>query len=227
MTVREMFNKISPTYDFVNRVLSLGQDVRWRKRVAKFLPTRPHLEVLDLATGTGDQLLALFDAGASIHRAIGVDIAEEMLAIGRKKLAPFGKKVELMQADAESLPFASNRFDAATCSFGIRNVANPSAALKEIYRVLKPNGRCLILEFSMPPRYIRPFFLFYLRAVLPRLGGLLSKQSEAYRYLNRTIEAFPSGRAFLALMRDAGFTSSQGHSMNFGAVTLYVGSKIL
>lgn len=223
--VRDMFNRISKTYDLVNRVLSLGQDTRWRKQVARHLPLRPHLELLDLATGTGDQLATIFQAGTSIRHAFGVDVAEEMLKIGRKKLAHLGKVVELIQADAQELPFAPNRFDAATFSFGIRNVANPSEALREIYRVLKPQGRCLILEFSMPPRLIRPFFLFYLRKILPRLGGWFSKQSEAYRYLNRTIESFPSKEAFLALMRNAGFLNLRRHTMNFGAVTLYIGEK--
>lgn len=223
--IREMFNKISPTYDLMNRILSFGQDLRWRKKVARYLPLKPHLEILDLATGTGDQLAAIFRSGISIHKAVGIDVAEEMLSIGRKKLSSFPQAVELLQADAEALPFASDRFDAATFSFGIRNVANPDTALAEIHRVLKPGGRCLILEFSMPPRYIRPFFLFYLRKILPRLGGWLSKQFEAYRYLNQTIESFPSGEAFLSLLRKAGFANLRKYSMNCGSVTLYIGEK--
>jgi demethylmenaquinone methyltransferase/2-methoxy-6-polyprenyl-1,4-benzoquinol methylase len=221
--IRDMFNQISPTYDRVNRVLSLGRDVAWRKKVARHLPPRLHLQVLDLATGTGDQLAALFQAGASIHRAVGIDIAEEMLNIGRRKLSAY--PVDLIIGDAQKIPFGENRFDAVTISFGIRNVEDPSAALKEMHRVLKPRGKCLILEFSMPHKYIRPFFLFYLRHVLPRLGGWLSQQNMAYRYLNQTIEAFPSGESFLNLMRDAGFTNTKKHSMNVGSVSLYVGEK--
>lgn len=222
-TVRDMFNKISPTYDQVNRILSFGRDIAWRKAVARHLPLRLHLQVLDLATGTGDQLAALFQKGASIHRAIGMDVAEEMLNIGRKKLA--SHPVELLVGDAQKIPFADNRFDAVTISFGIRNVEDPSKALREMCRVLQPRGKALILEFSMPNRFIRPFFLFYLRSILPRLGGHFSKEPFAYRYLNKTIETFPSGKEFLGLMEQAGFRNCKRHSMNLGSVSLYVGEK--
>ena len=216
-----MFNQISATYDRVNRILSLGQDRRWRKQVAKHLPLRPHLQILDLATGTGDQLAALMSAGLSIHRMVGLDLADKMLAIARSKLP----KAEFIHGDAEKIPFPNAEFDAITISFGIRNVENPLAALREMHRALKPRGRALILEFSMPPPWIRPFFLFYLRKVLPYLGGLLSRNFPAYRYLNQTIESFPSGPAFIQLMRQAGFASVTTRPMNLGSVTLYVGEK--
>jgi len=222
--VPKMFDAISPTYDLVNRILSLGQDFRWRKKVAKFLPLKPHLEILDLATGTGDQIAALYRSGASIHKAVGIDLAEEMLAIGRTKLKTI-PSVELRRGDAQKLVFGNESFDAATFSFGIRNVPDPLASLKEIHRVLRKRGKCLILEFSMPDRLIRPFFLFYLRKILPRLGGILSKNFAAYKYLNQTIETFPSGESFLALMKNAGFNSLKRIPMNFGSVTLYVGEK--
>ncbi len=223
--IPKMFDEIAPSYDFVNRVLSLGQDVRWRKKVARFVPLKPHLEILDLATGTGDQIAALYRAGLSIQKAIGIDLAEEMLKIGRSKLKAF-PSAKLLSGDAEKIPFAAESFDATTFSFGIRNVSNPLASLQEIHRVLKKNGRCLILEFSMPNRWIRPFFLFYLRKILPRLGGVLSKNLAAYRYLNQTIETFPSGDTFLALMKSAQFSSLRRISMNFGSVSLYVGEKL-
>jgi len=222
--VWKMFDQISKSYDRINRVLSFGQDVSWRKKVAKEMPLKPHLKVLDLATGTGDQLIALFKAGLSIQRAVGIDLSEEMLKIGRTKVAS-NPKIELLHGDAQKLPFADQTFDATTFSFGIRNVGDPLVSLKEIHRVLKPRGRCLILEFSMPPAYIRPFFLFYLRKILPRIGGLLSKNAAAYHYLNRTIESFPSGEAFLSLMKEAGFSSLKKIPMNFGGVTLYIGDK--
>jgi len=222
--VRDLFNKISPTYDLINRVLSFGQDVAWRKKVARHLPARPHLQILDLATGTADQLLAFFRTpGASIHKAIGLDVAEEMLKIGRTKIGSF--PIELIAGDAQAIPFGEHRFDVVSISFGIRNVADPSKALREMHRVLKPKGRCLILEFSIPSKPIRPFFLFYLRHVLPRLGGWLSKQNFAYRYLNQTIEAFPSGEPFLDLMRAAGFSQLKQVPMNLGSVRLYIGEK--
>jgi demethylmenaquinone methyltransferase/2-methoxy-6-polyprenyl-1,4-benzoquinol methylase len=222
--VWKMFDQISSTYDRVNRIVSLGQDERWRKSVARHLPLKVHLEVLDLATGTGDQIGALLKENHSIHRAIGIDLADEMLALARKKFAS-RKGIEFIHADAQHLPFKDASFDAATFSFGIRNVEEPLKALQEMRRVLKPKGRALILEFSMPNRWIRPFFLAYLRTILPFLGGLFSKHKQAYQYLNRTVETFPSGELFCSWMRESGFKSVQRKTMNFGSVTLYIGEK--
>jgi len=219
-----MFNQISPSYDRINRILSLGRDLGWRKKVARHLPLRPHLQLLDLATGTGDQLKVFFQSASSIHKAYGLDIAEEMLALGRKKME--GYPAELLIGDAQNIPFDSNRFDAVTISFGIRNVEDPMLALKEMHRVLKHRGRCLILEFSMPPKWIKPVYLLYLRHILPRLGSWLSKNQAAYRYLNETIETFPSGKSFLALMQSAGFAELKRYPMNGGSVTLYTGDKL-
>ncbi len=222
-----MFDRISPTYDKVNRILSLGQDHRWRKKAAAELPPRPHLEILDLATGTGDQMLAICQQNVAVHRLVGIDLAEEMMSIGRKKFdqTSFKSRVEFLRADAEKLPFKNESFDAATFSFGIRNVQSPPQSLKEIYRTLKPSGRAIILEFAMPPAWIRPFFLFYLRSILPKLGAVFSKDLEAYRYLNRTIESFPSGSAFCDWMRQAGFVNVREKRLNFGSVALYIGEK--
>ena len=220
----KIFDQISKKYDKINRVLSLGQDTRWRKKVAKNLPLKPHLDILDLATGTADQLLALFHSKVSIKRAVGIDLSKEMLKIGREKIAAF-PKAKLIHGDAQKIPFEDSTFDATTFSFGIRNVEDPLVSLKEIYRVLKPTGRCLILEFSIPSPIVKPFFLLYLRKILPKLGGFLSNNLEAYRYLNRTIESFPSGNAFLEIMKEAGFTSLRKISMNLGSVTLYIGDK--
>ena len=145
-----------------------------------------------------------------------------MLEIAKRKIPA---KMEFFRADAEKLPFKNMNFDAATFSFGIRNVTDPLRSLKEIYRVLKPKGRCLILEFSLPPKPIRGFFLFYLRHILPRIGGLISRNRSAYRYLNQTIEHFPSGKEFCLLMKEAGFGRLREIPMNLGSVTLYVGEK--
>lgn len=216
-----MFNQIAKTYDRVNRILSLGQDLRWRRRLARSLPLRPHLEVLDLATGTGDQIGALLESGGSIRRAVGIDVADEMLALARKKFP----EVEFLHADAQALPFAEKSFDAVTISFGIRNVPEPVRALREMHRVLKPRGRALVLEFSMPSVWVRPMFLLYLRKVLPWLGGVFSREKKAYQYLNRTIEKFPSGEKFCELMKQAGFQTVSCKKMNFGAVSLYIGEK--
>ncbi len=223
--VSNMFNQISPTYDLLNRILSFGIDKRWRKQLVTHLPPQKTLKLLDLATGTCDQLIALLDnANAEIH-AIGIDIAEEMLNIGKEKLR--GRpNVELQAASAASLPFADNSFDCATISFGIRNMENVETCLKEIHRTLKPGGRLLILEFSLPKnRWIRAGSLFYLRTLLPKLGGLISKNKNAYTYLNQTIEQFPYGEQFCALLEGAGFTEVQCTPLTFGIASLYQGDK--
>lgn len=221
--VSKMFNEISPTYDRTNRIISFGMDLRWRKKVAQFLPPYKNLKILDLATGTGDQALALIQSQASIQSITGIDLAKEMLEIAKRKIP---SKMQFLVADAEKLPFRDETFDATTFSFGIRNVSSPLKALQEIYRVLKPKGRCLILEFSMPPQPIRSFFLFYLRHVLPPIAQMISKNRSAYQYLNRTIEHFPSGKEFCYLMKEAHLSRIQMIPMNLGSVTLYVGEKV-
>ncbi len=220
--VWKMFDLISPTYDRINRILSFGMDQHWRKTVAKHLPSRSHMKILDIATGTGDQALALLNSKASIDSITGIDLSSEMLEIARRKVV---RKAEFYRADAEKLPFSNGSFDAATFSFGIRNVMSPLNALKEIHRILKAKGRCLILEFSLPPKPIQVFFLFYLRHLLPRIGGFLSRKPQAYRYLNQTIEHFPSGRAFCLLLKEAGFSRLRALPMALGGVTLYIGDK--
>lgn len=224
-SVSQMFNTISPAYDFVNRVLSFGIDSRWRKRVNQHLPDRSDLEVIDLATGTCDQILSLMNS-QKIAAAVGIDLAEEMLQKGRQKIAksPFHSQIELKLASALDIPEEDASFDCATMSFGIRNVQGN--CLAEILRVLRPGGKALILEFSTPKnRFIRFFHFLYLRKILPSIGGLISKEKSAYRYLNQTIEAFPSGEDFLSLMREAGFTNAVAYPMTFGVATLYVGEK--
>lgn len=223
----KMFNEIASTYDRINRILSFGMDRGWRRKVAQNLPAKKNLRLLDLATGTGDQLISLFEQGASIHKASGIDLAKEMLLIAKDKvsLKLYRDKIDLICADAQKLPFGDNTFDAATFSFGIRNVPSPLLALQEIHRTLKPQGKCLILEFSLPPKPIRSAYLLYLRHILPRIGNFMSRQEIAYTYLNKTIETFPSGDAFASLMRQASFHKIALHPMALGAVTLYIGTK--
>jgi demethylmenaquinone methyltransferase/2-methoxy-6-polyprenyl-1,4-benzoquinol methylase len=223
----KMFNKIAKTYDRINHILSFGMDRGWRRKVSQNIPAKKNLRLLDLATGTGDQLLSLFENGASIHKASGIDLAKNMLMIAKEKISPklYKDKIDLICADAQKLPFADDTFDAATFSFGIRNVPNPLQALQEIYRTLKPQGKCLILEFSLPPKPILWPYLIYLRHILPRIGKCMSRQSSAYTYLNKTIETFPSGDAFASLMRQASFHKITLQPMALGAVTLYIGTK--
>lgn len=222
-----MFDQISPTYDRINRILSLGMDRRWRKKVASQLPDGRDLKVLDLATGTGDQLIALFESGVSIEKGIGIDKAEKMLQIAKRKTSskPYRNKMEWISADVEKIPFDDGQFDVATFSFGIRNISEPLASLSEILRVLKKGGRCLILEFSLPPQPFRAVYLFYLRYLLPPIGGFLAKAPSAYRYLNETIESFPSGKGFCSILEQAGFSHISSCALAFGAVTLYRGDK--
>lgn len=224
----EMFNAISPTYDRLNRILSGGLDVYWRRKVAAFLPGFEKIRLVDLATGTGDQLLSLFKKDKRIERAVGLDPATGMLAIGRKKVArsPFAGQIELVRASADNLPLDDNSVEAVTMSFGIRNVPDPSACMKEAHRILVKEGRMVILEFSTPTiLWIKKIHEWYLMKVLPKVGRFLSKSAEAYTYLPESIEAFPSGEAFLEVMRAEGYTNCCYYPLTFGTVTIYVGEK--
>jgi len=226
--VWKMFDRIAHRYDLLNRLLSFGQDVIWRKRVAKHLPDRRELHVLDVATGTGDLLITLFEQNPNVQSGVGIDMAEKMLEFGRPKLEKRGvvDRFSLQTGNAMDIPFAENVFDAATISFGIRNVANVLGGLQEMRRVLKNNGRAIVLEFSLPKnKLMRHLYLFYFRHILPRLGGLISGDSFAYRYLNETVETFPYGEAFCDLMRRAGFQNVQMTPLTFGIATIYQGDK--
>jgi demethylmenaquinone methyltransferase/2-methoxy-6-polyprenyl-1,4-benzoquinol methylase len=226
--VWHMFDRIAPRYDLLNRLLSFRQDVAWRRRMAKRLPPGDTLRLLDIATGTADQILFLKECAPAVGDAVGVDMSEGMLAVGREKVARVGlsDRVVLKTGDAMSIPEPDTAFDVATMSFGIRNVLDVTDALREVLRVLKPGGRALILEFSTPEsRWFRPLYFFYLRHLLPVIGGLLSGDRTAYRYLNRTIETFPSGKDFCALMERAGFTRVKAIPLTFGIASIYEGDR--
>lgn len=223
--VASMFNRIAHRYDLLNHLLSANRDKRWRRKLVDLLPPGDNLHVLDLATGTGDQLLSAFESGR-VAQGTGLDPAEKMLAIGREKIAARGlsDKLRLTTGIAESLPVADNSMDAITISFGIRNVTDVQMALSEMTRALRPGGRALILEFSLPSNVlIRQLYLFYFRHVLPRLGALISGDASAYRYLNQTVETFPYGDDFLSLMRQAGFAHVEKLPLTFGIATIYRG----
>jgi demethylmenaquinone methyltransferase/2-methoxy-6-polyprenyl-1,4-benzoquinol methylase len=223
-----MFDQISPTYDIVNRILSCGLDKSWRKQLVLHLPQNKRLSLLDSATGTGDQLFALMERCPHIEKAVGIDLSTKMIGVAAEKLKKkaFAPLVQLTHASATALPFTNESFDCATISFGIRNVSDPLLALSENFRVLKKGGRLLVLEFSLPKnRTLRALHLFYLRKILPYLGGWISKNKEAYSYLNQTIETFPHGQDFCALMERAGFAKVQAHPFTLGIVSLYCGDK--
>ncbi|MDP6932045.1 MAG: bifunctional demethylmenaquinone methyltransferase/2-methoxy-6-polyprenyl-1,4-benzoquinol methylase UbiE [Myxococcota bacterium] len=222
-----IFDRIAPTYDRVNRVLSVGRDVSWRKFVVRCLPDREQLRVLDLATGTAD--LALTLAGdARVAHVRGMDLSEGMLAVGTEKIHARGlaNRVELERGDVADLPLDDGSHDVVTIAFGIRNVENFQRGLTEIHRVLVPGGTALVLEFSLPPNpLVRALYLPYFRHVLPRIGGWISGDPEAYRYLNRSVEAFPYGGAFCECLREAGFERVRAVPLTLGIATLYVAEK--
>lgn len=220
----KMFNAIAGTYDRINRILSFGMDRSWRKSMLPFLPKEKTISLLDLATGTGDQLFALL--GPHIASATGIDLAEGMLAHAKEKgkMSPYADRIQWALGDAAAIPYPDQSFDLATISFGIRNVEDPKKALSEMLRVLKPGGQALILEFSLPESaWLKKAYLVYLRHLLPRIGGFFSRSKSSYRYLNETIESFPSGPAFSSWMQEAGFQEASFHTMALGAVTLYRG----
>jgi demethylmenaquinone methyltransferase/2-methoxy-6-polyprenyl-1,4-benzoquinol methylase len=224
--VFQIFDAIAPTYDRTNRILSGGIDLYWRRKMASLLPKIEKIKLLDLATGTGDQLLSLLKNSPHIHQAVGIDLAEEMLKVGRTKLKNYAHQVTLKMASATAIPYLENTYDCATMSFGIRNVDNVPGCLREIHRVLRPNGRALILEFSLPTnKWIQKTYLLYLNRLLPHIGKLISAHEMAYTYLAKTIQAFPQAGAFCKLMEEAGFRSVKANPLTLGIVTIYQGEK--
>jgi demethylmenaquinone methyltransferase/2-methoxy-6-polyprenyl-1,4-benzoquinol methylase len=226
--VWKMFDQISPTYDCVNRVMTFGMDQLWRKQLCAFLPSHKEMQILDCATGTGDQIIALMEKKPSISSVVGIDLAAAMLEIAKQKIAKkaYADKVVFQIANALEIPFPDNHFECITISFGIRNVTDTMAVFKEFRRVLKPKGRVLILEGTIPTKkWLRSLYLFYLRHFLPRIGGTISKNIDAYRYLNKTIETFPQGERFCGLMRAAGFIDVRNNPLFLGITTIYQGDK--
>ena len=217
----EMFDRISTKYDRINRILSGGIDLYWRQQLIKQIPLWP-VKMVDLATGTGDQLFAAAKKRI-LTEAVGLDLSKNMLSIASQKADAKNIPASFGVADAQNLPLKSDTFDITSISFGIRNVADPVKCLSEMHRVLHKGGKALILEFSLPK--IKGPYLFYLRHILPKIGKWLSRDEEAYRYLNETIEAFPYGEDFINLMKQAGFKTSRAIPLTFGIATLYVGVK--
>lgn len=224
-----MFDEIAPRYDFLNHFLSMGVDRYWRWRTVRIVRPEEGMRVLDVCTGTGDLALAFWRAGKKKVAVDGVDFAEAMLEIGRRKVekASAGDHITLQQGDAMALPFDDDAFDIVSVAFGLRNVADTAVGLREMTRVCRKGGRVAILEFSMPTRWpIRPLYGWYFRHVLPRIGQLLARNRQsAYHYLPESVGEFPQGQAMAALMEDAGLGEIQIRPMTFGIATLYVGWK--
>jgi len=212
-----MFSRIAPRYDVLNHLLSFNSDRRWRARTVRAL-NGFRGRVLDLATGTGDLAIALAEAGKAV---VGADFCLDMLAGARRK----GKSLPLAAADALALPFPDGAFDAVTIAFGVRNFADLDRGLGEMRRVLRADGVLLVLEFSQPGGLAGAAYRAYSDRVLPWIGGLLSGNAAAYRYLNRSAREWPSKEGFAAVLRRAGFSDVRGVPMTFGVVALHRGTK--
>jgi demethylmenaquinone methyltransferase/2-methoxy-6-polyprenyl-1,4-benzoquinol methylase len=227
-SVGPMFDRIAPTYDLLNHLLSFGRDPSWRRKAVQQLGPDSSLNIIDLATGTGDLLISLLKSHRSAARIVGLDVSEGMLSLCRQKLRRRGLagRVELLCADASATPLAASSFDAATMGFGIRNTPDVSKTLREMHRILKPGGTAMILEFSLPKgRLLRWCYLKYLRLVVPFLGATISADRHAYRYLNRSIEGFYQADDFSSLMRDAGFREVSVTPLTSGVASIYRGVK--
>lgn len=224
--VARMFDNISHRYDFLNHFLSLGIDKAWRKKaIALLKPHQPKL-LLDVATGTAD--FALQALKLNPEKVIGVDISEGMLEVGRHKIKArsLEHKIELAYGDSENLPFEENKFDAVTVAFGVRNFENLEKGLREIFRVLKPGGKVVVLEFSRPRKFpFKQVYSFYFKAILPKIGKFVSSDKAAYTYLPESVEAFPDGEDFLRILNLVGFKRTQCKALTFGISSIYSGTK--
>ena len=224
--VTSMFDAISGEYDGLNRVISFGIDVKWRKRVVQILKDKKPQNILDIATGTGDLAISLSKTGAS--RIVGLDISKGMLEVGKKKVKEkqLDDRVEMMVGDSEDLQFADNSFDAITVAFGVRNFEDLEKGLSEIYRVLKPKGTFVVLETSVPTK--TPFkqgYALYTKYILPTIGRVFSKDRSAYRYLSESASVFPYGQAFNNILGKTGFIGMENRPQTFGVASIYIASK--
>jgi demethylmenaquinone methyltransferase/2-methoxy-6-polyprenyl-1,4-benzoquinol methylase len=225
--VASMFNNIAFRYDFLNRFLSAGIDIGWRKKAIKQLKSIQPQYILDVATGTADVAI-LTQKLLQPKKIIGIDISEGMLDFGRKKISKLGlnETIELQTGDSEKINFHENTFDAITVAFGVRNFENLTQGLQDMYRVLKPGGKAVILEFSKPTQTgFKSIYSLYMNVIAPNFGKLFAKNKDAYQYLNGSIQAFPEGTTFLSIMNDAGFKNTYLKKLSLGICTIYCGSK--
>ena len=224
--VAQMFDTISGNYDGLNRVISFGIDIKWRKKVLKLVSDKNPKTVLDIATGTGD--LAILMTNTSAEKIIGLDISAGMLEVGRNKIKAknLSDKIEMILADSENMPFEDNTFDAITVAFGVRNFENLEKGLAEILRVLKPNGIFVILETSVPDKTpYKQGYTFYSKNILPLIGKLFSKDDSAYQYLSESASVFPYGEALNNILKKIGFIDVVSMPQTFGVATIYSATK--
>ena len=224
--VANMFNTISPQYDFLNHLLSGGIDIIWRKKAIKLLQNKGIKTMLDIATGTGD--FAIEALKINPEKIVGVDISEGMLSVGIEKIKKMGleKTIQLQKGDSEKLPFSDNSFDAVIVSFGVRNFENLQKGLSDMFRVTKPGGYCLILEFSNPRSFpMKQLYTFYSKYCLPFLGKMISKDPSAYTYLPESVKAFPDGPDFIHIFKSVGYSETNWIPMTGGICSIYIGQK--
>jgi len=225
--VADMFNQIAHRYDFLNHFLTGGIDIGWRKKTIRELaPVKPKI-ILDVATGTADMPLMMMKL-LNPEQIVGIDISEGMMALGKQKIIKAGmqKYIHLQTGDAEAISFPDSYFDGVTVAFGVRNFQHLEMGLSEIFRVLKPGGKLAILEFSKPDKgFFLPIYKIYLRFVAPGIGKMFSGNGEAYRYLNRSVNAFPEGEIFTRILDKAGYQNTHYKKLSAGICTIYSGSK--
>lgn len=225
--VREMFDNIAPRYDLLNHTLSMNIDRLWRRRVVNFVRRAQPRRILDVATGTGDLAIAMARRIRDVQ-VLGVDLSEAMLAVARRKVEERGldNRIVLDRGDAEHLAVGDASVDVATVAFGVRNFGDLAAGLRELARTIKPGGQVVILEFSRPSnRAFRALYEFYSYKILPRIGGLVSRDKRAYEYLPASVGEFPAPERFMEMMAAAGFRNCRRRSQSFGIAQIYIGER--
>jgi demethylmenaquinone methyltransferase/2-methoxy-6-polyprenyl-1,4-benzoquinol methylase len=224
--IRSMFASIAPRYDLLNRLLSGGSDVAWRRKAASLLAIRPGERLLDLCSGTGDLALQFHRSSGGAARVVAADFTFEMLALGQRKIRAASAPIPEATADGLRLPFPAAAFDGAAAAFGVRNFEDLGKGLAEVHRVLKPGGRFLILEFAPEPEGpLRPLVALYLKHVLPFVGGLISRDGGAYRYLPESMSRWPAPAALAEKLRASGFAGVEIHPLSFGIAVIHVARK--
>jgi len=228
LKIQSMFSSIAPRYDLLNKLLSFGRDRYWRRFAVNQLSAVKTGTFLDVATGTGDVAIEIAKQYSSDTRVIGIDFSEQMLELGRKKIIKMGyqEQIELRAGDANSLPFEDKTFDAAIIAFGIRNVPDYRAGIKEMARVVKEGGKIVILEFtSAQHQFFKLPFRLYLTKVLPFMGGIISGRKGAYKYLSSSVLDFPSPEELKKVMEEIGLREVKYYKLTFGITTVHIGTK--
>jgi demethylmenaquinone methyltransferase/2-methoxy-6-polyprenyl-1,4-benzoquinol methylase len=225
--VAKMFDNISARYDLLNHLLSLGIDIQWRKKAINLLKSKKPKLILDVATGTAD--FAIQALSLKPEKVTGVDISEGMLEVGRAKINKknLGHIISLEKGDSENLQFEDNKFDAVIVAFGVRNFEDLESGLANMLRVLKKDGKVVILEFSKPMSFpFKQIYNFYFKTILPIIGNVISKDSSAYTYLPESVQAFPQGSKFLEILNKTGFNQTECIPLTFGICSIYTGIKL-